>query len=128
MIKKYLNSLFDMKDFELLRYFLGIEVASSPRSYLLSQSKYASDLISRADLTNTRMADTTLELNVKFSPTHGIPLKDCTHYRKIVGSLLYLTVTRPDIQHAMYTFSQCQAAPRSMCWVQILCYLRSNRH
>jgi len=97
MVKKYLNSLFNMKVLGPLGYFLGIKVASSPHGYLLSQSKYASDLISRADLIDTRTANTPLELNVKFSPSNGIPLEDCTRFLEIVSSLMYLAVTHSDI-------------------------------
>nr|GEV96979.1 uncharacterized mitochondrial protein AtMg00810-like [Tanacetum cinerariifolium] len=44
LLKAELSHCFDIKDLGLLRYFLGIEVASSPKGYLLSQSKYITDL------------------------------------------------------------------------------------
>ena len=60
---------FAIKDLGLLRYFLGIEVAWSKKSYLLSQTKYISDLFTRACLSNNRIVDTPLETNARYSPT-----------------------------------------------------------
>ncbi|CAK9173578.1 unnamed protein product [Ilex paraguariensis] len=53
LLKIQLQDYFEMKDLGPLQYFLGIEVSSSPKGYLLSQSKYASDVIQRAGLTDT---------------------------------------------------------------------------
>ena len=68
------------------------------RGYFLSQAKYASDLLSGVRLTDNKVASTSLEVNVKFSPTDGTPLTDATLYHQLVGSLVYLTVTRPDLR------------------------------
>jgi len=81
--RKCLDFLFDIKDLEILRYFVGIEVASPHRSYLFSQSKYSFEMISRACLINTQTIDTSLELNAKLSPTDDIILEDCNRYREI---------------------------------------------
>ncbi|XP_026450884.1 uncharacterized protein LOC113351015 [Papaver somniferum] len=112
-LKSYLSSCFEMKDLGPLRYFLGIEVDKSPAGYFISQVKYASDIISRAGLTDSKIVDTPLEMNVKFSPTDGKDFPNPTLYRQLVGSLNYLTITRPDISYAVHVVSQFMDAPRT---------------
>ncbi|KAI3744092.1 hypothetical protein L1987_57167 [Smallanthus sonchifolius] len=129
-LKRDLAHHFAMKDLGLLRYFLGIEVAQSKKGYLLSQTKYISDLFQRARLSDNRIADTPLETNARYSPTDGVPLSDPSLYRTIVGSLVYLTVTRPDIAHAVHVVSQFVTAPTSVHWgavLRILRYLRGTQ-
>ena len=66
-LKSQLQQQFEMKYLGPLRYFLGIEVAYSPKGYLLSQSKYAAEVIQKAKLTNSRSVETPLELNVHYN-------------------------------------------------------------
>ncbi|GJZ72583.1 uncharacterized mitochondrial protein-like protein, partial [Tanacetum coccineum] len=84
-----LSRRFAMKDLGLLRYFLGIEVASSPKGYLLSQSKYIGDLLDRARITDEMVEDIHIDAKAKYTPTNGDPLHDPSLYRTIVGSLVY---------------------------------------
>ena len=65
---------FEIKDLGVLRYFLGIEVAYSPKVYFLSQSKYAYDIIKKAWLFDSRTVDTPLEFNVRYSSSNGVLL------------------------------------------------------
>ncbi|GKU93110.1 hypothetical protein SLEP1_g6738 [Rubroshorea leprosula] len=63
-LRQFLSHKFEMKDLGVLSYFLGFEVTSSDDGYLLSQTKYASDLISKARLADSKTASTLLEPNV----------------------------------------------------------------
>uniref|UniRef100_A0A2N9H0E6 CCHC-type domain-containing protein n=1 Tax=Fagus sylvatica TaxID=28930 RepID=A0A2N9H0E6_FAGSY len=122
--KLFLHQQFEMKDLGHLSYFLGLEVSSDSTGYYLSQAKYASDLLSRAGLTDTKVVSTPLEMNARLTPLDGTPLRDATLYRQLVGSLVYLTVTRPDIAHAVHLVSQFLSAPHSTHYAAVLHILR----
>ena len=81
-------------------------------------------MFTRARLSNNRTVDTPLETNARYTPTDGVPLTDPNLYRTIVGSLVYLTVTRPDIAHAVHIVSQFVTAPTSTHWAAVLRILR----
>ena len=94
-----------MSDLGPLRYFLGLEITSTSDGIFLSQEKYTQDLISRSGLTDHRTIDTPMELSVHLRPTDGAPLADPTRYRQLVGSLVYLGITHPDITHSIHILS-----------------------
>ena len=104
-LKKSLSLHFEMKDLGTLKYFLGLEVTSSESGIFLSQAKYASDLLSRAGITDSRTESTPLEPNARFTPMDGNVLDNPTLYRQLVGSMIYLTVTRPDISYVVHLVS-----------------------
>uniref|UniRef100_A0A2N9EKK8 Uncharacterized protein n=1 Tax=Fagus sylvatica TaxID=28930 RepID=A0A2N9EKK8_FAGSY len=123
-LKRFLGQHFEMKDLGPLSYFLGLEVSSSSNGYYLTQAKYTSDLISRAGITDSKIVDTPIEYNNRLNTHDGEPLPDATLYRQLVGSLVYLTVTRPDISYAVHIVSQFMAAPRSLHYAAVLRILR----
>jgi hypothetical protein len=83
-----------------------------------------SDLLSRANLTDYKLVDTPTELNGRLNLQDGEPLRDPTLYRHLVGSLVYLTVTRPNISYAVHQVSQFMATPRSTHFSAVLRILR----
>ncbi|XP_062075715.1 uncharacterized mitochondrial protein AtMg00810-like [Humulus lupulus] len=123
-LKTHLTREFEMKDLGFLKYFLGIEVAYSPRGYLLSQSKYIADILDQARLSDARTVDTPLELNARYSSSDGVALLDPSLYHTLVGSLVYLTITRPNIAYAVHIFSQFVASPTTIHWAAVLRILR----
>ncbi|XP_051142787.1 uncharacterized mitochondrial protein AtMg00810-like [Andrographis paniculata] len=123
-LQAHLNRHFEMKSLGPLRYFLGLEISDTSDGYYLSQAKYASDLLSIAGLTDSKTAPTPLDSDCRLTPMDGVPLDDPTLYRQLVGSLIYLTVTRPDIAYAVHIVSQFMSAPRTTHHSAVLRILR----
>jgi hypothetical protein len=106
-LKQFLNQHFEMKDLGPLSYFLVLEISfSSSDGYYLTQAKYISDMLSRANLTNSKIVDTPTELNTCLTPDDGEPLHDFALYRNLVGSLVYFIVTGLDILYVVHQVSQ----------------------
>jgi len=126
-VKARLSEQFLMSDLGPLRYFLGIEVSSTSDGIYLSQEKYIQDLLDRSSLTDHRTVETPIELNLHLRTTDGEPLTDPTRYRHIVGSLVYLGVTRPDISYAVHILSQFVSAPTHLHYSHLLRVLRYLR-
>ncbi|KAK3034225.1 hypothetical protein RJ639_032805 [Escallonia herrerae] len=120
-LQQDLNHHFEMKDLGTLGYFLGLEVSTASDGYYLSQAKYASNLLSRASLTDSKTASTPLEPNVQFTPLDGTPIHDHTLYRTLVGSLVYLTVTRPVIAYDVHLVNQFLSAPHPSVQLKLTC-------
>ena len=95
----------------------------STGSYL-SRAKYASDLLARAGLTDCKTTSTPVDPQIRLTPLDGTLLSDATLYRQLVGSLVYLTVTRPDIAYAVHIVSQYMSAPRTPHYTALLRILR----
>ncbi|KAL4035483.1 hypothetical protein IC575_004176 [Cucumis melo] len=123
-LQHYLGQHFEMKDLGSLNYFLGLEVSRCSDEYLLSQAKYASDLLARSGITDSNTTSTPLDPNVHLTPYDGVPLEDVSLYQQLVGRLIYLTVTRPDIAYAVHIVSQFMAAPRTIHFTAVLRILR----
>ena len=94
-----------MKDLGHLSYFLGLEITHSTDGLYITQAKYASKLLSQAGLTDSKIVNTPVELNAHLTPSGGKPLSNLSFYKRLVGSLVYLTVTRPDISYAVHQVS-----------------------
>ncbi|KAF3671952.1 putative ammonium transporter 1 member 2-like [Capsicum annuum] len=82
-----------------------VEVLYLPTGIMLTQQKYASDLVAMASLTDDKVVYTPIEINTKYKEADGEPFSDPTLYRQLVGSLVYLTMTRPDISYAVQVLS-----------------------
>ncbi|XP_075636923.1 secreted RxLR effector protein 161-like [Castanea sativa] len=98
--------------------------SSALPQYYLFQAKYASDLLSKAGITDNKTVSTPLEYNAKLAPLDGEPISDATRYHQLVGSLIYLTVTRLDISHAVGMVSKFMDAPHFVHYVAVLWILR----
>ena len=127
-LKDYLSSEFDMKDLGRLKYFLGIEVNRSKQGIFVSQRKYVLDLLGETGMLGCEPIKSPIEKN------HG--LEECPdqtpvnkeRYQRLVGRLIYLSHTRPDIAYAVSVVSRFMHNPSKQhmdAVVRILRYLKS---
>ena len=124
-LKDFLSQQFEMIDLGHLSYFLGLEIIHSIDGLYITQAKYASDLLSRAGFIDSKTVGTPIELNAHLTPSRGgKPLSKPSFYRRLVGNLVYLTVTCPGISYAVHQVSQYLFAPQSIHYAAILRILR----
>ncbi|XP_017982421.1 PREDICTED: uncharacterized mitochondrial protein AtMg00810-like [Theobroma cacao] len=111
-IKEYLSTQFKLKDLGIVKYFLGLEIARSPERISVCQRKYVLDMLEEYSLLGAKPVSTPMDYNYKLQKsTKDYRLKDLTIYRQLVGKLLYLTFTRPDVCYAVQVLSQFMDKP-----------------
>ncbi|XP_019057331.1 PREDICTED: uncharacterized protein LOC104807063 isoform X1 [Tarenaya hassleriana] len=127
-IKLYLKTVFDIKDLGPLQYFLGIEVTRDTNDIFLSQRKYILDLLTETGKLGTKLVRTPLEEHFK-DQREGECLEHAEQYRRVVGKLIYLTITRPHLSFIVHQVSQWIHAPTTSHWQivdRILKYLKGT--
>ena len=110
-LREYLSAEFEMKDLGQLKYFLGIEVARSKQGISLSQHKYVLDLLSETGMLACKPVETPIQVNHRLGIFPDQVPTDMGRYQRLVGKLIYLTHTRPDITYAVSVVSQFMHAP-----------------
>lgn len=126
--KHYLSSCFHMKNLGPLRYFLGIEVARSPTGMYLCQRKYALDISSETCLMGVKPTTFPLEQNHKLSLAQDGSFSDPTRYRRLVGRLIYLGNTRPELSYVIHILSQFMNDPQNAHWNAALRVVRYDKN
>ena len=97
---------FSLKDLGSLSYFLGVEVVPHKSGILLSQRRYILDLLIRTKMSGAKPVHSPLPTSPPLSLHSGTLLSDPSTYLTVVGSLQYLSLTRPDISYAVNRLSQ----------------------
>ncbi|CAM8998928.1 unnamed protein product [Rhodiola kirilowii] len=110
-VKAFIHDLFKIKDLGQLRYFLGFEVSRSDDGLFLNQKKYALELISEAGLLGCKPSIIPMDTNHKLGLSTAPVLTDPMPYRRLVGQLIYLTYTRPDLAYHVHILSQFMNQP-----------------
>ncbi|KAH9754441.1 hypothetical protein KPL71_015444 [Citrus sinensis] len=128
-LQKYLSRDFEMKDLGALKYFLGIEVSRSKGRIFLSQRKYVLDLLHETGMTACQPIDTPIEEGLKFCITSDQVPVDKGRYQRLIGRLMYLSHTRPDLAYALSVISQFMhnlGEQHMKAVMRILRYLKTN--
>ena len=104
--KIVMESEFEMIDLGLMNFFLGIQVQQSESGIFISQSKYASEVLKRFNMSNCKITPAPVITSLKLSKDDEGSIVDPTLFKRLVGSLMYLTTTRPDIMYGVSLISR----------------------
>lgn len=105
-VKETLHSEFGIKDLGVLKFFLGLEAAHSSKGIVLSQRQYCLDLLNDCGVLGSKPVSTPLEPGTHLHHDDSGLFTDVQIYRRLIGRLIYLTTTRPDISFATQQLSQ----------------------
>lgn len=111
-----LHSKFSLKHLGEVNYFLGIEASITDHSIVLTQSKYAKEILLRANLDKSNSTPTPSCSSLKLAKFDSDLFDKPSLYRSIVGALQYLTLTRPDIAYSVNKLSQYLHSPTKNHW------------
>ncbi|GJY56304.1 putative ribonuclease H-like domain-containing protein [Tanacetum coccineum] len=102
---------FEMSAMGELTFFLGLQVKQKPDGIFISQDKYVQDILKKFDMESVRPATTPFEALKPKSKDEPDDAVNVHLYRSMIGSLMYLTASRPDIQFAVSAYSRHQVTP-----------------
>jgi len=127
--KEDLAREFDMKDMDLMYYFLGMEVWQKDGEVFVSQGKYANEILRHFHMEKCKPMQTPLARNWRKEDATSGEVVAATVYRQLVGSLMYLVNTQPDLCFAVNQLSQAMVQPTKLFWKavkHVLRYLRGT--
>jgi len=123
-----LSADFAVKDLGDLHYFLGVEVLKMDSGLLLSQKRYIMDLLKKTNMHEAKPITSPMASSSTLSAFTGAPMDDPSLYRSTVGSLQYLSLTRPDLSYAVNRVCQFMHRPLQPHWQAVKRILRYLKH
>ena len=120
---------FEMIDNGLMSYFLGIEVKQQQDGIFISQTKYMKEILEKFKMSNCNTMKTPVATGMKLSREGNGGFVDSTLFKSLVGSLRYLTITRPDIMYGVGLVSRYMETPKESHWLaakRILRYIKGS--
>ncbi|KAL9252498.1 Retrovirus-related Pol polyprotein from transposon RE2-like protein, partial [Drosera capensis] len=124
-----MKSKFQMSLMGELKYFIGLQVQQLKGGIFINQSKYLQNTIKKYGLDNASHMKTPMSTSIKIEKDEPRKKINQTMYRGIIGSLLYLTASRPDIQYAVCVYARYQSDPKESHYTalkRILRYLKAT--
>jgi hypothetical protein len=99
-----------------LQFFLGLQIKSAKEGTFVHQAKHTKDILKKFKMDDSKPLSTLMSMTIALDANEdGYPV-DQKEYRSMIGSLMYLTVTRPDIQFSVYLCARFQASPGTSQW------------
>jgi len=128
IVKNSLNFVFKIKDLGI-KFFLGLEIARTRKGIHICQRKYVLNILTDAGMFGAKPANTPMAQKNDKLFDQSLPVHNITLYRRIIGRLLYLVNTRPDISFSIQFLSQFVQAPSKLHYQavqRILRYIKSS--
>ncbi|KAL0294285.1 UNVERIFIED_CONTAM: Retrovirus-related Pol polyprotein from transposon RE2 [Sesamum radiatum] len=127
--KEDMMKTFEMSDLGLMHFFLGIEINQEKEGIFICQKKYTETLLKKFKMESCKTVTTPLVTGEKYKKEDGSEKVDGSIYRSLIGSLLYLTATRPDIMFAQVCYQDFMQSPSQVHYgaaKRILRYLQDS--
>jgi hypothetical protein len=129
--KASMQSEFDMTDLGRMKYFLDVEIHQTEAGIFLCQRKYASEILARFRMGSCNAVNNPMVPGTKLSSQEKREEIDSSEYKQLIGSLIYITITRPDIMYAVSFLSRFMVAPKEghlLAAKRILRYLKGTKN
>jgi hypothetical protein len=107
-----MESEFEMSMIGELSFFLGLQITQRSEGMFISQEKYLREMLKRFQMEDSKPMGTPMVTGCKLSKDDDLPDVDQSSYRSIIGSMLYITTSRPDIMHVVGMVVRYQSAPK----------------
>jgi len=127
--KKSMMLEFNMSDLGKMKHFLGVEVKQCADGIFICQKRYAREVLARFDMESANAVKNPIVPGIRLSKNEGVVRVDETLFKQVVGSLMYLTVTRPDLMYGVSLISRFMSSPTMSHWLtakRILRYLKGT--
>lgn len=127
---KLMQDKFEMSMMGELTFFLGLQVKQTEEGILINQTKYTTEILKKFGMENCSAAPTPMNASIKLDKNEGGTPVDVSMYRSLIGSLLYLTASRPDIMFAVCLCARFQSNPKQSHFIaakRILKYLKGTQ-
>ncbi|GKA24975.1 putative ribonuclease H-like domain-containing protein [Tanacetum coccineum] len=111
--EEVMHKRFQMSSMGELTFFLGLQVKQQPDGIFISQDKYVADILKKFDFCSIKTATTPIESNKPLVKDEDGVEVDVHEYRSMIGSLMYLTTSRPDIMFAVCACARFQVTPKA---------------